>query len=639
MHAKAATLAAMLMLTTLALPVAGQAPGPQQLELSQPVQVSALAVALTESGQRVGSSATISVAVASGGAGHVFIETRPLAGTDMQGSARIAARVASAVTGYALDQHDFFVSVRSPSPIIAGPSAGAIMTAAMVVAIENLHLDPGEEPWAIDQKVMATGTVSPDGSVGPVGGILEKAEAAENAGADLFLVPEGQGTFTPREVRGGLLVEGEPVDVGETCRNEIGLECLEVGTIEALVRYMTGREFLREPVRDVPTTAEYNATMAPLSSQLIEDARAFHDVWEDLNRSDVSPTARQTTLASIEQAQTFVQQADDHWARQEYYSAASRAFSASIHASHAQLLYDYFVSGRSLDVVEESIGEARTSVLAAERAAGESEITGMHTLYTVGAAQERVSDAESRLEAAWASVNNSDLNEALFNVAWALERAETVHWWLSLSEPFGPGPEVPVEVSQLADEFIQLSGEMLAYAGSVLQVQEGPPRAAEQLARARADDRRGFHAAALVEAAEAQVIAALALEIQTGTITQDKVNASREEAARAIQDARTRGVEPVLAVAMYEFAGAQEEGSVALEFYRTARVYAGFTSVLTAGEEPAPSRFVGNYEPPTPTGHALPAEAYRSVAVGWLAIGVFSTLALAVLVMALTSRE
>ena len=38
----------------------------------------------------------------------------------------------------------------------------------------------------------ATGTVEPSGEVGPVGGVEQKAVAAHDAGANLFLVPAAE---------------------------------------------------------------------------------------------------------------------------------------------------------------------------------------------------------------------------------------------------------------------------------------------------------------------------------------------------------------------------------------------------------------------------------------------------------------
>ncbi|MFP4006348.1 MAG: S16 family serine protease, partial [Candidatus Hadarchaeia archaeon] len=48
--------------------------------------------------------------------------------------------------------------------------------------------------------VVITGSISPDGEIGPVGGVKEKAEAAEAANMEIFLVPEGQSVSTPRDL-------------------------------------------------------------------------------------------------------------------------------------------------------------------------------------------------------------------------------------------------------------------------------------------------------------------------------------------------------------------------------------------------------------------------------------------------------
>lgn len=65
---------------------------------------------------------------------------------------------------------------------VGGPSAGL----AYALAIYDSLSQPDE---ARGRTIAATGTVDLDGDVGPVGGIPQKALAAEQAGADLFLVP------------------------------------------------------------------------------------------------------------------------------------------------------------------------------------------------------------------------------------------------------------------------------------------------------------------------------------------------------------------------------------------------------------------------------------------------------------------
>lgn len=67
---------------------------------------------------------------------------------------------------------------------VGGPSGGLMFTLGIVD-----RFTPGS--LAKDHHVAGTGTISGEGSVGPIGGIRLKMIAADRAGADLFLVPEG----------------------------------------------------------------------------------------------------------------------------------------------------------------------------------------------------------------------------------------------------------------------------------------------------------------------------------------------------------------------------------------------------------------------------------------------------------------
>jgi PDZ domain-containing protein len=69
---------------------------------------------------------------------------------------------------------------------IGGPSAGLAMTLALIDKMSHGSLTGG-------RVVAATGTMSPDGQVGAVGGVEEKAVAAHDSGATYFLVPDGDG--------------------------------------------------------------------------------------------------------------------------------------------------------------------------------------------------------------------------------------------------------------------------------------------------------------------------------------------------------------------------------------------------------------------------------------------------------------
>ncbi len=80
---------------------------------------------------------------------------------------------------------DFPIDVVIDSGEVTGPSAGLAFTLGVIDV-----LTPGELTGG--KLVATTGTINLDGSVGPVGGVAQKAVAARNAGVDLFIVPASE---------------------------------------------------------------------------------------------------------------------------------------------------------------------------------------------------------------------------------------------------------------------------------------------------------------------------------------------------------------------------------------------------------------------------------------------------------------
>lgn len=66
---------------------------------------------------------------------------------------------------------------------IGGPSAGLAFTLTVLDVLTEGDLTGGAN-------IVVTGTIDRDGNVGPIGGVKQKAYAARDAGADLFIVPE-----------------------------------------------------------------------------------------------------------------------------------------------------------------------------------------------------------------------------------------------------------------------------------------------------------------------------------------------------------------------------------------------------------------------------------------------------------------
>jgi PDZ domain-containing protein len=77
---------------------------------------------------------------------------------------------------------DFPFVVNVDSAGIGGPSAGLAFTLGILDALRPGELTGGH-------RIAVTGTISLDGTVGPVGGVVQKTAAVKAAGIGLFLVP------------------------------------------------------------------------------------------------------------------------------------------------------------------------------------------------------------------------------------------------------------------------------------------------------------------------------------------------------------------------------------------------------------------------------------------------------------------
>lgn len=234
--------------------------------------VLAPAVASTASGT-VGAMTNITLVVIEGG-GRVYVSTMPLTDIDMQGSAQAAVRAACTVLGVDCDGYDFLFTIQSPSVVVGGPSAGLVMSVLVASVLAGRPLN---------RTVMATGMITPSGSVGPVGGILEKANASAQAGARVFLVPLGQTIVTTYvrsvERRGPFVftsVRPVSVNVSELALREWGLEVVEVTSLEEALRYFLGLR--TERVYTMPqVTARAESTAAEAARLMLERVRKSAD--------------------------------------------------------------------------------------------------------------------------------------------------------------------------------------------------------------------------------------------------------------------------------------------------------------------------------------------------------------------------
>ncbi|MBA2485184.1 MAG: hypothetical protein H0V35_03640 [Nitrospira sp.] len=99
-----------------------------------------------------------------------------------------------------------------------GPSAGAVMTVGFVALLNGDRIQRG---------IAMTGTITKDGTIGPVGGIPDKISAAVREGYRTILIPEGQ--------------RHDPRWNIDRLSWDLNVEVKEVSTIEEAYHLMTGR--------------------------------------------------------------------------------------------------------------------------------------------------------------------------------------------------------------------------------------------------------------------------------------------------------------------------------------------------------------------------------------------------------------
>ncbi|MFH1779551.1 MAG: S16 family serine protease [Candidatus Micrarchaeota archaeon] len=186
---------------------------------------------------------TIIEAKIDSGKGSTYVDIEPFISVDTQNSAKTAFRIAAEKAGVNYLKEDIFFKVTAESEVIDGPSGGAAFT---LLAYSELT---GEK---LRSDLTVTGTIEPDGSIGRIGGVLEKLKAVKDAGLKVFVIPFGQLTDSGND----LTVFGE----------QWGIQVIEARNVDELLSYaftptgskITVTERIEEPIilEKIETTPE-----------------------------------------------------------------------------------------------------------------------------------------------------------------------------------------------------------------------------------------------------------------------------------------------------------------------------------------------------------------------------------------------
>ncbi|HEC76917.1 MAG TPA: hypothetical protein ENI33_06655 [Thermoplasmatales archaeon] len=518
------------------------------------------------------------------GSGNVFVVTSPLTQLDMQGSAKLAVDVAGMLTGKDVSKYDFFFQVKAESPIVGGPSAGGVMTIASICLLQNID--------ARDDIVM-TGMINPDGSIGPVGGILEKGEAAGEAGMKYFLIPKGQGIeykFVEERIGPLVFYNRVAVNVSEELYKKYGIIVKEVEDINEALYYFTNYTFYEEKSdKPILTFEYYKEIMQPLAEKILEEANESYKKADEMFKNSNIPFGYPLNNPygyvsnALNNAKYAFQEAETAYKNLFYYYSISKAFQSKIDSLFVIYACRYY-NGTG---IEEIYGNVSNAVENALQKSENEEIKGLVSLQCVGAAQQRALDALAYLN----KTGYNKLN-TLYYLAYSMERSRTVYWWLNLSDKFNESYEVnDTWVGAMVEKYYEYAQNIVSYA-EILSEETGYSKQfvnkANELLQLSNEQKQKYPSASLFNSLEA--IANANLAIETIGLKEDdigyKLNRTSQMASYAIQKARNMSIEPILAVSYAEFGRSLEMNEVikSLTYYKYAYMIANMLS-LSSGYE------------------------------------------------------
>jgi uncharacterized protein len=196
--------------------------------------------------QNNGTLTVIALNITSGN-GRIYISGPSSVGNSTFVSAETAVKYAASLLGTDINSHDYHFVIMDNNSSVSGPSAGLAMT---LLTIDNL------EHRSLYGNFTVTGTIAPNGSVGEIGGIYDKVEAAKAHGMRYVVVPYAQnGSFE--------------YQMYYLSQQSFGIPLVEVSNATQAINYSLGTE----PVTGINYTLlqNYSINSLPLANVSCND--------------------------------------------------------------------------------------------------------------------------------------------------------------------------------------------------------------------------------------------------------------------------------------------------------------------------------------------------------------------------------
>lgn len=394
-----------------------------------------VAVNRAENGVYVGVSADLYVKVTCPGNGHVYVETSPLSELDTQASARVAVMVATIVANLSFTVCDYFVSIKANTSIIGGPSASAAIAVAFASSLLDIPLD---------ESVVITGMIMPDGSIGPVSGLPEKLEAAAKRGAKVFMYPYGQEItidYVVQEEQGPDYVRQvvKQVQVNLTeLGNKLGVQVVPVSTIYEALEIATNGVF-KPPliINTMDVLNKYMDYLKPVLNEWIMDE--VSDINNTLRETEykLGKTTLPTDLGEFvndakNKINSTISAAEKYKEQGLLYAASSKYFQALIYSKWLKYAVELYANGSLFNYTVSKLNESAQLLLEHVKVRANVESMNISNLSVLVGSTSRVFEALTYLDNAVSSWRTNDLITTAYYLGFAEARLKTAHMWMNL---------------------------------------------------------------------------------------------------------------------------------------------------------------------------------------------------------------
>ena len=478
------------------------------------------------------------------GTGRIFLDSFPLTKIDTQISTRYANEIACDYLDMDCSHFDFFYTIRADSAIVGGPSASGSLTILTIAALRNLKLR---------NDTVMTGTINSGGSIGPVGGIVKKATAAQKAGFKRVLIPilsfnleEVNNTMLNLSLAYNNITNDTIINISRVNATDkeltleeanLSIEVIKVSNVEEALAYFTDAP-MKQTDGNISIPSDYTDIMKNVSKSLC--SRAL----------DLSKRIKLADESDINKSDMFMANINKTLETREYYSAASYCF------SFGELLRKAYLKelkNESPEKIDEIYQVTKKAVEDFDKSLESINLTTLQGLETYIIVKERLLEAEESLSVGEQNISSDEL-------AYAIERYYSGVYWSNFFNMKGAKIQLNKEyLKQACYKKLSEADERINYAGIYIPIEL--QSAKETINQAYAFAAKENYKMCLFKASFAKAESNLLLSsISIGSEHVDELADEKLKAVKKlIVKEESRGFFPIMGYSYYEYANSLNE--------------------------------------------------------------------------------